>query len=295
MSIFTGAGVAIITPMNEDGSINYDELGRIIENQIAGGTDAIIICGTTGESSTMNDEEHIKCIKYAVDKTAKRIPVIAGTGSNCTDTASYLTKQAQNAGADAALVVTPYYNKATQNGLIAHYTDIAKHTDLPIILYNVPSRTGCKLEAATIAKLVKDVGNIVGVKEATGDIAFATQIMYDTQGDIDMYSGNDDMIVPMLSIGGKGVISVLSNVAPEDTHNICAEYFAGNVEKSRELQIKYLELIHSLFCEVNPIPVKKALELMGFYGGNVRLPLTQLEPAHTERLKKAMIETGILA
>ena len=202
---------------------------------------------------------------------------------------------AKAAGADAALVVTPYYNKATQNGLIAHYTDIAKHIDLPIILYNVPSRTGCKLEAATIAKLVKDVDNIVGVKEATGDIAFATQIMYDTQGDIDMYSGNDDMIVPMLSIGGKGVISVLSNVAPEDTHNICAEYFAGNVEKSRELQIKYLELIHSLFCEVNPIPVKKALELMGFYGGNVRLPLTQLEPAHTERLKKAMIETGILA
>ena len=202
---------------------------------------------------------------------------------------------AKAAGADAALVVTPYYNKATQNGLIAHYTDIAKHTDLPIILYNVPSRTGCKLEAATIAKLVKDVDNIVGVKEATGDIAFATQIMYDTQGDVDMYSGNDDMIVPMLSIGGKGVISVLSNVAPEDTHNICAEYFAGNVEKSRELQIKYLELIHSLFCEVNPIPVKKALELMGFYGGNVRLPLTQLEPAHTERLKKAMIETGILA
>ena len=191
-------------------------------------------------------------------------------------------------------MVTPYYNKATQNGLIAHYTEIAKHTDLPIILYNVPSRTGCKLESSTIAKLVKEVDNIVGVKEATGDIAMAAQIMYDTQGDIDMYSGNDDMIVPMLSIGGKGVISVLSNVAPEDTHNICAEYFAGNVEKSRDLQIKYLELIHSLFCEVNPIPVKKALELMGFYGGNVRLPLTQLEPAHTERLKKAMQEYGIL-
>ena len=225
----------------------------------------------------------------------KRVPVIAGTGSNCTDTASYLTKQAQAAGVDGCLVVTPYYNKATQKGLIEHYTAVARSIDLPIIMYNVPSRTGCKLEAATIAKLVKDVDNIVGVKEATGDIAFATQIMYDTQGDIDMYSGNDDMIVPMLSIGGKGVISVLSNVAPEDTHNICAEYFAGNVEKSRELQIKYLELIHSLFCEVNPIPVKKALELMGFYGGNVRLPLTQLEPAHTERLKKAMIETGILA
>ena len=295
MSIFKGAGVAIVTPMKSDLEVNYDKLAELLEEQIAGKTDAIIICGTTGESATMTEEEHMQCVKFTIDRVNKRVPVIAGTGSNCTDTASYLTKQAQNAGADAALVVTPYYNKATQNGLIAHYTDIAKHTDLPIILYNVPSRTGCKLEAATIAKLVKDVDNIVGVKEATGDIAFATQIMYDTQGDIDMYSGNDDMIVPMLSIGGKGVISVLSNVAPEDTHNICAEYFAGNVEKSRELQIKYLELIHSLFCEVNPIPVKKALELMGFYGGNVRLPLTQLEPAHTERLKKAMIETGILA
>ena len=294
MAIFTGAGVAIVTPFNEDGSINYDRLDELIEFHCAHKTDSIVICGTTGESATMTEEEHMQCVKFTIDRVNKRVPVIAGTGSNCTDTASYLTKQAQNAGADAALVVTPYYNKATQNGLIAHYTDIAKHTDLPIILYNVPSRTGCKLEAATIAKLVKDVDNIVGVKEATGDIAFATQIMYDTQGDIDMYSGNDDMIVPMLSIGGKGVISVLSNVAPEDTHNICAEYFAGNVEKSRELQIKYLELIHSLFCEVNPIPVKKALELMGFYGGNVRLPLTQLEPAHTERLKKAMIDTGIL-
>ena len=211
-TIFTGVGTAIVTPMNADGSINYDEFGKLIEFQIANGADALVVCGTTGEASTMPDEEHLECVGYAVKKVAHRVPVIAGTGSNCTDTASYLTKQAQNAGADAALVVTPYYNKATQNGLIAHYTDIAKHIDLPIILYNVPSRTGCKLEAATIAKLVKDVDNIVGVKEATGDIAFATQIMYDTQGDIDMYSGNDDMIVPMLSIGGKGVISVLSNV-----------------------------------------------------------------------------------
>ena len=295
MAIFTGAGVAIITPFHEDGSVNFEKFAEHIEAQIAGGTDAIVVCGTTGEASTLTHEEHLEVIRFCVEKTAGRIPVIAGTGSNCTETAVYLSQEAEKAGADGVLLVTPYYNKATQNGLIAHYTDIAKHTDLPIILYNVPSRTGCKLEAATIAKLVKDVDNIVGVKEATGDIAFATQIMYDTQGDIDMYSGNDDMIVPMLSIGGKGVISVLSNVAPEDTHNICAEYFAGNVEKSRELQIKYLELIHSLFCEVNPIPVKKALELMGFYGGNVRLPLTQLEPAHTERLKKAMIETGILA
>ena len=190
-------------------------------------------------------------------------------------------------------MVTPYYNKATQNGLIAHYTEIAKHTDLPIILYNVPSRTGCKLESSTIAKLVKEVDNIVGVKEATGDIAMAAQIMYDTQGDIDMYSGNDDMIVPMLSIGGKGVISVLSNVAPEDTHNICAEYFAGNVEKSRDLQIKYLELIHSLFCEVNPIPVKTALNLMGMEVGPLRLPMTPMEEANRQRLAQAMRDFGI--
>ena len=199
------------------------------------------------------------------------------------------------AGADAALVVTPYYNKATQNGLIDHYSYIARHTNLPMILYNVPSRTGCKIESATMANLVKTVDNIVGIKDATGDVTYTAQLMYDTQGDIDVYSGNDDMIVPMLSLGAKGVISVLSNVAPEDTHNICAEYFAGNVEKSRELQIKYLELIHALFCEVNPIPVKKALELMGICGGHLRRPLSEMEPEHTARLKKAMIEVGILS
>ena len=286
--------MAIVTPFNEDGSINYDRLDELIEFHCAHKTDSIVICGTTGESATMTEEEHMQCVKFTIDRVNKRVPVIAGTGSNCTDTASYLTKQAQNAGADAALVVTPYYNKATQNGLIAHYTDIAKHTDLPIILYNVPSRTGCKLEAATIAKLVKDVDNIVGVKEATGDIAFATQIMYDTQGDIDMYSGNDDMIVPMLSIGGKGVISVLSNVAPEDTHNICAEYFAGNVEKSRDLQIKYLELIHSLFCEVNPIPAKTALNMMGLNAGPMRLPLCDMSPANAARLRAELVKAGLI-
>ena len=294
MAIFKGAGVAIVTPMKDNLEVNYDKLDEILEEQIAGKTDSIVICGTTGESATLSEEEHLEAIRFTIERVNHRIPVVAGTGSNCTQTAIQMSKEAEEAGADGVLLVTPYYNKATQNGLIAHYTAIANEIKIPAILYNVPSRTGCKLESSTIAKLVKDVDNIVGVKEATGDIAMAAQIMYDTQGDIDMYSGNDDMIVPMLSIGGKGVISVLSNVAPEDTHNICAEYFAGNVEKSRELQIKYLELIHSLFCEVNPIPVKKALELMGFYGGNVRLPLTQLEPAHTERLKKAMIDTGIL-
>ena len=294
MAIFTGAGVAIVTPFNEDGSINYDRLDELIEFHCAHKTDSIVICGTTGESATMTEEEHMQCVKFTIDRVNKRVPVIAGTGSNCTRTAIDMSKEASEYGADGLLLVTPYYNKATQNGLIGHFSAVAKEVTAPIIMYSVASRTGCNIEPATVARLVKDVDNIVGVKEATGDIAMAAQIMYDTQGDIDMYSGNDDMIVPMLSIGGKGVISVLSNVAPEDTPNICAEYFAGNVEKSRELQIKYLELIHSLFCEVNPIPVKKALELMGFYGGNVRLPLTQLEPAHTERLKKAMIDTGIL-
>jgi 4-hydroxy-tetrahydrodipicolinate synthase len=295
MSVFTGAGVAIATPFDENYNIDYEKFGEFIDFQVENKTDAIIVCGTTGEASTLNHEEHIAAIRYCVNKVNKRIPVIAGTGSNCSRTASYLTKQAEMAGADAALVVTPYYNKATQKGLIDHYTYIARHTNLPMILYNVPSRTGCKIESKTMATLVKDVDNIVGIKDATGDVTYTAQLMYDTQGDIDIYSGNDDMIVPMLSLGAKGVISVLSNIAPEDTHNICAEYFAGNVEKSRELQIKYLELIHALFCEVNPIPVKKAMELMGFCGGHLRRPLSEMEPEHTERLKKAMIEVGLLS
>lgn len=294
MSIFTGAGVAIVTPFDKNYNIDYDAFGKIIEYQIANKTDAIIVCGTTGEASTLNHEEHIAAIRYCVNKVNKRIPVIAGTGSNCSRTAAYLTREAQQAGADGALIVTPYYNKATQNGLYDHFSYIARHTDLPIILYNVPSRTGCKLETGTIARLVKDVDNIVGVKDATGDLSHTARLMYDTQGDIDVYSGNDDMIVPILSLGGKGVISVLSNVAPEDTHNICAEYFAGNVEKSRELQIKYIELINSLFCEVNPIPVKKAMEFMGFCPGNLRRPLCEMEEIHAQRLKKAMIDTGII-
>lgn len=294
MSIFTGAGVAIITPFDKNYNIDYDSFGRVIDYQIENNTDAIIVCGTTGEASTLNHEEHIAAIRYCVSKVNKRVPVIAGTGSNCSRTAAYLTQEAQQAGADGALVVTPYYNKATQNGLIDHFTYIARHTDLPIILYNVPSRTGCKLETGTIAKLVKDVDNIVGVKDATGDLSHTARLMYDTQGDIDVYSGNDDMIVPVLSLGGKGVISVLSNVAPKETHDICAEYFAGNVEKSRELQIKYIELINALFCEVNPIPVKKAMEFMGFCPGNLRRPLSEMEPEHAVRLRKAMVDVGII-
>ncbi|MDO4977588.1 MAG: 4-hydroxy-tetrahydrodipicolinate synthase [Eubacteriales bacterium] len=294
MSIFKGAGVAIVTPFDENYNIDYDRFGKIIDFQIENKTDAIVVVGTTGEASTLNHEEHIAAIRYCVSKVNKRVPVIAGTGSNCSRTAVYLTREAEQAGADGALIVTPYYNKATQKGLIDHYSYIAARTDLPIILYNVPSRTGCKLETSTIAKLVKDVDNIVGVKDATGDLSHTARLMYDTQGDIDVYSGNDDMIVPVLSLGGKGVISVLSNVAPEDTHNICAEFFAGNVEKAAELQIKYMELINSLFCEVNPIPVKKAMEFLGFCPGNLRRPLGEMEPEHAERLRRAMIEVGIL-
>ena len=294
MSIFKGAAVAIITPMTETQEVNYEKLGELIEEQIAGGTDAIVICGTTGEASTLSHEEHLDAIKYTVEKVNHRIPVIAGTGSNSTETAIYLSQEAEKYGVDGLLLVSPYYNKATQKGLIAHFTAIADSVKVPVILYNIQGRTGVNIAPETIVYLFNNVENIVAVKEASGNISQVAKIMQLTDGKIDLYSGNDDQVVPILSLGGSGVISVLSNVAPEDTHNICAEYFAGNVEKSRDLQIKYLELIHSLFCEVNPIPVKKALELMGFYGGNVRLPLTQLEPAHTERLKKAMIDTGIL-
>ena len=296
MAIFKGAAVAIVTPMHEDGKVNYEKLEELLEYQIANSTDAIVICGTTGESSTLTHGEHLQTIKFAIDKVAGRVPVIAGTGSNSTETAIELSKDARRMGADGLLVVTPYYNKCTQKGMYEHYKQIAFAVDdTPIIMYNVPSRTGCAIAPETAVALAKDVDNIVAIKAATGNLSLESKTMQLAEGCLDMYSGEDGLIVPLMSIGAKGVISVLSNVAPEDTHNICAEYFAGNVEKSRELQIKYLELIHSLFCEVNPIPVKKALELMGFYGGNVRLPLTQLEPAHTERLKKAMIETGILA
>ncbi|MBQ9155714.1 MAG: 4-hydroxy-tetrahydrodipicolinate synthase [Eubacterium sp.] len=293
MAIFTGTGVAIATPFDDNYNVDYDRFGKLIDFQVENKTDAIIVCGTTGEASTLNHEEHIAAIRYCVSRVDKRIPVIAGTGSNDTQTAVFLTKAAEQAGADGALLVSPYYNKATQKGLIEHFSYIASKTSLPLILYNIPGRTGVKIEAKSIAAMVKNVDNIVAVKDATGDVTHTADLMYETQGDIDVYSGNDDMIVPMLSLGAKGVISVLSNILPEETHNICAEYFAGNVEKSRDLQIKYLELIHALFCEVNPIPVKKALELMGICGGKLRRPLTEMEPEHTERLKKAMIGAGI--
>ena len=293
MSIFTGAGVAIITPFHEDGSINYDQLKKLVDYHCENGTDSIVICGTTGESATMTEEEHLECIKRTIDFTAGRIPVIAGTGSNCTATAVELSREAAKAGADGLLVVTPYYNKATQKGLIEHYKAIAREADAPIIMYSVASRTGCNIEPATVAALVKEVDNIVGVKEASGNISQVAKIMQMTQGDIDLYSGNDDQIVPILALGGKGVISVLSNVAPRATHEICAKFFAGDIEGSRELQLKAIPLINALFSEVNPIPVKKAVSLMGMEVGGLRMPLTEMEEANAQKLAQAMRAFGI--
>lgn len=294
MAIFKGAGVAIVTPMKDNLEVNYDKLDEILEEQIAGKTDSIVICGTTGESATLSEEEHLEAIRFTIERVNHRIPVVAGTGSNCTQTAIQMSKEAEEAGADGVLLVTPYYNKATQNGLIAHYTAIANEIKIPAILYNVPSRTGCALQPKTIAHLVKNVENIVGVKEASGDISHVADIMYACDGAIDLYSGNDDQIVPLMSLGGKGVISVLSNVAPQAAHDICQLYLDGKVKESLELQLKALPLIHALFSEVNPIPVKKAVELMGLCGGTVRAPLTELEAEHAEQLKREMQQFGLI-
>ena len=293
MAIFKGAGVAIITPMYKDGSVNYEKLEQLVDEQITNGTDAIIICGTTGESSTLTEPEHVECIKVAAAAAKKRVPVIAGTGSNDTKTAIYLTKEAQDAGADGALIVSPYYNKATQKGLIAHYTEIAKHTDLPIILYNIQSRTGVNIAPETIVTLAKTCDNIVAVKEASGNISQVAKIMHLADGCVDLYSGNDDQIVPLLSLGGLGVISVLSNVAPKYTHDIVANYMAGNVAESCRMQLKALPLIDALFCEVNSIPVKMAMNLMGKDVGPLRLPLTEMEEGHVKILAQAMKDFGL--
>lgn len=293
MAIFKGAGVAVVTPMKADGEVNYDVLGEMLEAQIQGGTDAIIICGTTGESATLTEEEHSAVIRYAIKKVNKRIPVIAGTGSNCTATAIKLSKEAEKDGADGLLLVTPYYNKATQNGLIAHYTAVANAVNIPIILYNVPSRTGCNLLPETIAKLVKNVKNIVGVKEASGNISQIAKVKLLCGDDVDLYSGNDDQVVPILSLGGIGVISVLSNVAPKETHDMVMDYLNGDLEKAREMQLKALPLIDALFSEVNPIPVKKAMSFMGWEAGPLRAPLSEMEDAHAEVLRQAMKDFGI--
>ncbi|MDE6208609.1 MAG: 4-hydroxy-tetrahydrodipicolinate synthase [Lachnospiraceae bacterium] len=293
MSIFTGAGVAIVTPMNEDGSVNFESFRNLVEEQIAGGTDCIVVCGTTGEASTLTHEEHLECIRFVVEVVNKRIPVIAGTGSNCTSTAVYLSKEAEKYGVDGVLVVTPYYNKATQSGLVKHFTTIANAINVPVVLYNVPSRTGCNILPETVVKIISAARNVVAIKEASGNISQVAKLARLTKGAIDIYSGNDDQIVPILSLGGKGVISVLSNIAPKQTHDIVAEYLNGNIEKARELQLEALDLCDALFCEVNPIPVKAALNLMGKNVGILRMPLTEMEEANKEKLKKAMKEYGI--
>ena len=294
MAIFKGAGVAIITPMHEDGSVNYEKLEEILEFQIANSTDAVIICGTTGESSTMTHGEHLKTIKFAVDKVAKRVPVIAGTGSNCTETAIMMSKEAASYGVDALLVVTPYYNKATQKGLIAHYTAIANAVpETPIIMYNVPSRTGCNLQPATVAALVKNVKNIVGIKAASGDLSQIAKMMSMAGEDLELYSGNDDQILPIMSLGGLGVISVLSNVAPKQTHDIVMKFMEGDTREAARLQLDAIPLINALFCEVNPIPVKTAMNMMGMEVGPLRMPLCEMEESNKETLAKAMKDYGL--
>ena len=293
MAIFEGAGVALITPMDEDFSVNYDKLEEILEEQIAGGTDCIISCGTTGEASTLTIEEHLDVIKRTVEIVNKRIPVIAGTGSNSTETAVEFSKEAQEYGADGVLVVSPYYNKATQKGLIQHFETIANAIDIPVILYNIPGRTGVNIEPETIAYLVNNVSNIVGVKEASGNFTNAIKTLR-LCPDIDMYSGNDDQVVPLMSIGAKGVISVLSNVAPRQTHDMGRAALDGDYVKARKMQIEALDVIENLFTEVNPIPVKAAMNLQGKNVGPLRLPLTQMEKAHEDALAKAMKEYGIL-
>ncbi len=294
MSVFKGAGVAIVTPMKANGEVNYERFADVIEFQIANGTDAIIVCGTTGEASTLSHEEHLEVIRYCAKKVAGRVPVIAGTGSNSTETAVYLSTEAEKCGVDGLLLVSPYYNKATQNGLYTHFKTVADAVKLPIILYNVPSRTGCSILPDTIIRLAAEVENIVAVKEACGNISQIARLAAKAGGKVDIYSGNDDQIVPILSLGGIGVISVLSNIAPRQTHDICEKYFAGDVKGSMELQLKAMELCDALFCEVNPIPVKKALNLMGMEAGVLRLPLTEMEEANAKKLEKAMREFGLL-
>ncbi|MCI8775304.1 MAG: 4-hydroxy-tetrahydrodipicolinate synthase [Lachnospiraceae bacterium] len=294
MAIFKGAGVAIVTPFHEDGSVNFEKFAELVEFQIENGTDAIIVCGTTGESSTLTHEEHLEVIKFCAETVKGRVPVIAGTGSNCTETAVYLSTEAEKYGVDGLLLVSPYYNKTTQKGLFEHYKKIADSVKLPIILYNVPSRTGCNILPQTVVKLCSEVHNIVGVKEASGNIVQITKLASLAQGKIDIYSGNDDHIVPILALGGKGVISVLSNVAPKQTHDICAKFFEGDVEGSCKEQLRAIELCDALFCEVNPIPVKTALKLMGKDTGTLRRPLCEMEEANLEKLRTAMKNYGIL-
>lgn len=294
MSLFKGAGVALVTPFHEDKSVNYEELGRLLEYQIERDIDAIIVCGTTGEPVTMTEEERLSVIEYTVKKVAHRVPVIAGSGGNCTENVISFSKKAQNLGVDGLLVVTPYYNKATQQGLYEHYKCVAEAVEIPIILYNVPSRTGLNLLPDTAVRLGREYENIVAVKEASGNITQVADLISKADGCVDVYSGNDDQIVPILSLGGIGVISVLANIAPKDTHTMVMEYLNGYVKGAARLQLKYLDVIHALFCEVNPIPVKKALEYMGFATKTLRMPLTEMEEMNAKKLKLAMKNIKII-
>jgi len=294
MALFKGAGVALVTPFHEDKSVNYEELGRLLEYQMEGHIDAIIVCGTTGEPVTMTEEERLSVIEYTVKKVAKRVPVIAGSGGNCTESVIEFSKKAQKLGVDGLLVVTPYYNKATQQGLYEHYKCVAEAVDIPIILYNVPSRTGLNLLPDTAVRLGKEYDNIVAVKEASGNITQVADLVNKAEGCLDVYSGNDDQIVPILSLGGVGVISVLANIAPKDTHDMVMEYLNGYVKGAARLQLKYLDVIHALFSEVNPIPVKKALEFMGFATKTLRMPLTEIEEVNAKRLKTELESLKII-
>ena len=294
MSIFTGAGVAIITPFNEDGSVNYEEFGRIIDDQINGGSDAIIVCGTTGESSTMDHDEHIEVIKYCVEKVAGRVPVIAGSGSNCTREAINISKRAEEVGADGLLCVTPYYNKCTQEGLYQYYKAISDAVNIPIIMYNIPGRTGTTIQPETAVRIAKEVKNVVAIKEASGNISAVAKLAALADGCIDIYSGNDDQVLPILSLGGKGVISVWSHVAPKKVHDMVYAYLNGDTATATKLQLEAIDVIGALFCEVNPIPVKAAMNMLGYKAGPVRAPLTELSDAHKELLEKALKNYGVL-
>ena len=294
MAIFKGAGVAIVTPFHQDYSVDYEKLAELIEFQVNGGTDAIIICGTTGEASTLSHEEHLAVVRFAVKTVAGRIPIIAGTGSNCTETAIHLSQEAEKAGVDGILVVNPYYNKATQKGLYQHFKSVAESVKVPMIIYNVPPRTGQNILPPTIVNLVNDVPNIVGVKEASGDISQVAELMYLAKGKMDLYSGCDDQIVPLLALGGTGVISVLSNIAPRETHDMCQKYFDGDVAASCQMQLDAVPLVAALFCEVSPTPVKKALHLMGKCNGVLRRPLLEMEEQNIPKLENAMRAYGLL-
>jgi len=293
MAIFKGSGVALVTPFTESMEVDYEQLRKLVDFHVEHKTDAIIVCGTSGESATQTVEEHLECISVVAEQANGRIPVIAGTGSNDTVTAVELSQEAAKCGVDGLLMVTPYYNKCTQNGLIKHYSTVAEKVSTPIIMYNVPSRTGCNILPATAVKLAKEVENIVAIKEASGNISQVAELAHLADGCIDIYSGNDDQILPLMSLGGIGVISVTANIIPDDTHDLCQKFFDGDFEGARELQLKAIDLCKALFCEVNPIPVKKATELMGLTNGVVRLPLTEMEAEHTEMLIKAMKDYGI--